>query len=241
MTIIMNEVMQGESKFARQLNASLPRTVSNPENEEEHGVADWHQFIKNRTQVYLQATDKTLQPAFAIEGDEGVLPFLYQSMCIEVASLGSSVSYNMNLPYYDDATRQETPVIEEITSNLLKDGIYIPFLMFISLDDYNAVMEAAKADQDMYTFLVAELTSKARGENLTDFYVASLNLSELVARMELKEEDFDGAESLRVIYPMLMSAVAGENSSPYPPEIFQSSTYFQNPPVGDEEVSEIDE
>ena len=33
MTIIMNEVMQGESKFARLLNAALPRTVSNPENE----------------------------------------------------------------------------------------------------------------------------------------------------------------------------------------------------------------
>ena len=242
MTIIMNEIMQGDSKFSRMLNITVPRMINNPDNEEEMGTADWHRYVKIITQEKLQSEDKTIVPkAFCLEDDEGILPYIYQGLCITLTQSSSKSNYNMNLPYYDEQTMQETPVIKEITDNLLKDGIYLPFLVFIDLEDYRSVVEAAKTEQDVYTILISELVSKARGENLTDFYVVSMNLSELISRLEFKEEDFDNAESLRVVYPMLMSAVAGEISSPYPEDIFQSSAYFQNLPVGDEDVPEVDE
>ena len=243
MTIIMNESMQADSKFARMLNVVLPRTIANPEDENDIATADWHSYVKLLTQTQLQAEDRSLTPnVFCTENDSGILPFVYQGQCLALSSPASNANYLMTLPSYDEETAQNTPVIKELTDKFLADGIYLPFLMFIDLDDYKQVTEAAKNDQDLYTVLVAELTSKARGENLTDFYVVSMNVSELISRLEFKEEDFDNAESLRVVYPMLMSALANEITSPYPQEIFQSSIYFQNiDPIGEEEIPDVDE
>ena len=242
MNIIMNEAMQGKSKFSRVFMVTLPKNIKN-----ENGPAtpmDWHLAMKNLTQSVMEDDNKEIiQGPFTKEGDEGILPIIYQSHCTNFTNIGTAATFMMDIPTYDEKTINKTPVVNEIVNNLLNEGIYIPFLMFIGKEDYLSVMDAAENDYQIYIILISELTSEARGENLTDFYVATMNLSELVAYLNFTENDFIDKEDeedenrMRILYPMLMSAVSTDISSPYPQHVFQVSTYFQNVnPIGKEEV-----
>lgn len=238
MNIVMNEALRGRSKFTRVFMVSLPREIADEEGNT--SPMNWMLAMKNLTQVVLEDPNRSLTPgAFMKEDDEGFLPCIFQTQCTKFAAIGNSASFMLEVPEYNDESLGETPVIKEISDNLLKDGIYLPFFMFIEKNDYISVLEANEKASDMYVIMVSEITSEARGENLTDFFVATTNLSELIKQHGFTKDSFTeatGEDTMRVLYPMLMSAVSSDISSPYPPEIFQVSTYFQN--VETEEVKE---
>jgi hypothetical protein len=235
MNIIMNEAMQGSKRFSRLFVVNLRRELGDDEGN--FAPMDWQLAMKNLTQAIMEDENRQLQPVgFVKEGDTGFLPCLFQTQCTKFSAIGLAANFALDLPVYTEETLAETPVIKEISDNLLNDGIYLPFFMFIDINDYNSVIEADQSDADVYAMLVSDLTSEARGENLTDFYVATVNVSKLIKQLNFDETSFvedNGENTMRVLYPMLMSAVSTDVSSPYPPEIFQVSVYFQNVQTND--------